>query len=423
MKTALVTPFLSHIPLHPSTYLGYATALLEERHDLTVMDINACVYRRNKDRLKKVLAHMDTSQVVFDEVDFYPFYLELLNDIEREYEGMPWQDYQTVFITVPSWFVTVPTESVLKLAAVIKKASPHAVIAFFGNSLGTWTDESVLRENGIAIRHLNTLFESDGSFAPVLYDALPIPAYRQMDKYLFNMLPFSLRHGCNWGKCRFCSLSKGWNAGYLERSAKRVITELEELMDTYHPNMLVCTDNTLNGSNLLEFCIDFASFHKPWGGMARPNLSEEEIRAMARAGCRLIYFGLESGSDSVLYRINKGINTKQISAFLKNLHDYGIFSAPSLFVGAPGEGITDFEKTLQFILDHKNYIDVLNVFPFMVTPGSEFFGSDDEVNAQILIRLFKLVKVVSEAGIKVCVGEQSDEYVIFRSAYEGDLNY
>ena len=41
--------------------------------------------------------------------------------------------------------------------------------------------------------------------------------------------------------------------------------------------------------------------------------------------------------------------------------------APSLFVGTPGESEDDFENTIQFILDHKSYLDVLNLYPFMVT--------------------------------------------------------
>ena len=422
MRAALITPFLSHIPLHPSAYLGYGRAVLQKRYDLTVMDMNAHIYYRNKDKLKTILAHIDESQVVFDNADFYPFYLDLLNHVEREYEEISWQNYEMVFITMPSWFVTVPTETIVKLSALIKRNSPNTKVAFFGNSLGTWTDEKQLTKNNISIRHINNIFESDSSFAPVNYDALPTPVYENMNKYIFNMLPFRLKHGCQWGKCRFCSLAKGWNAGYLERSAKTVITELEELIDRYNPKMLICTDNTLNGNNLVDFCRNFKSFHKPWGGMARADLSKEEIRALQKAGCRLIYFGLESGSDGVLHQMNKGISTTQISVFLKNLHDYGIFSAPSLFVGAPGEKEIDFKKTIQFILDHQAYVDILNVFPLIVTPASEYAVKRNKANTQTLVRLFQLVKAVSDVGIKVCVGEQSDEYAIFRSIYEGDIN-
>ena len=121
--------------------------------------------------------------------------------------------------------------------------------------------------------------------------------------------------------------------------------------------------------------------------------------------------------------INKGIDTKQISVFLKTLHACNIFTAPSVFVGAPGEKETDFQKTVQFIVDHAEYVDTVNIFPLMITPGSEFSKTAKNPKTQTLIRLYELAKAASDVGIKVCVGEQTDEYVIFSSIYDGDRNY
>ena len=191
-------------------------------------------------------------------------------------------------------------------------------------------------------------------------------------KYLFDLLPFILKHGCSWGRCRFCSLSKGWNAGYLERSAKTAFKELEVLIDRYDPAVLVCRDHSLNGRNLLEFCGYLERLDKPWCGQSRPDLSGKKIEALARAGCRGIFFGWESGSDRLLQAMNKGISSKEISDFIKKLHANGILPAPSLILGAPGESEEDFEKTIQFLVDHRNYFKVVNVYPFMATPASEF---------------------------------------------------
>lgn len=423
MKAALVTPFLNHIPLYPSTYLAYGTAILKEKLELSVFDLNARIYNRNKTRLKDVLLKLDENQVVFDDLDLYPFYLELLETIEWEYSRIPWQDYQIVFVTMPSWFVTLPTETVLNLSAIIQKRSPNTEIVFFGNSLGTWTDQDILKANQITVRHINTLFEPNSSAVPVCYDTLPTPLYPRTDEYIFNIIPFKLKHGCSWGKCRFCSLARGWNTGYLERSPRVVISELEKLIDKYDPDMFICTDNTLNGHNLLKFCRYFKRLEKPWGGMARADLTKREINCLRETGCRLIYFGLESGSDSVLNEMNKGIDTRQLSDFIKNLHAVGIFSAPSVIVGLPGETDKDFKKTLRFIADHADYIDTLNIFPFMLTPGSEFSEHAKRPNTQTSIRLFELIKAASNAGLKVCVGEQTDEYVILSKVYQGDRSY
>ena len=165
---------------------------------------------------------------------------------------------------------------------------------------------------------------------------------------------------------------RGWNSGYLERSAKAVIKELEAIIDRYDPAALVCRDHSLNGRNLIEFCGYFERFDKPWCGQSRADLSGKKIQALWRAGCRGIFFGLESGSDRTLRAMNKGITSKQMSDFIKRLHSSGILPAPSLIIGAPGEGRVDFEKTIQFLVDHRRYFDVVNVYPFMATPASEF---------------------------------------------------
>ena len=70
--------------------------------------------------------------------------------------------------------------------------------------------------------------------------------------------------------------------------------------------------------------------------------------------------------------MNKGISSSQISDFIKRLHSNGILPAPSLIIGVPGEEKEDFEKTIQFLVDHSPYFKVVNIYPFMATPASEF---------------------------------------------------
>ena len=420
MKAALVTPFLGHLPFHPSSYLGYGAAILKKRFELDVIDLNAEIYFENKDKLEKILLHMENSEIVLDSMCFHPFYDETARRVQEVYESICWGEYQSVFITTPSWFVTVPTEDVLNLSKIIKRESHRTEIFFFGNSLGSWTDEESLVKHDIQIRHLNDLFNVNPGNEPVNYDTFPTPVYENREKYIFDILPFRLKHGCIWGKCRFCSLAKGWNSGYLERSVKDVIQEMEELIDRYKPKMLVCRDNTMNGNNLIEFCRYFEKFKKPWAGMARADLSIKEIEVLQRAGCKFIYFGLESGSDRVLNEINKGIDSRQMSRFIRELYDHDIMPAPSLFVGAPGETEADFEKTVQFILDHKKLLDIINLYPLMITPGSDFSLTKKESNSNALIRLHTLIRVCKDIGIKVCVGTQSAEYALFKRVYSND---
>ena len=261
--------------------------------------------------------------------------------------------------------------------------------------------------------HLNGLCEMDQTAKPVEYDALPTPIYRNRDKYLFDIVPFMLRHGCPWGRCKFCSLSRGWNSGHVERSPKAVIKELEALIDQYDPAALVSTDHSLNGENLIEFCGYLEKFNRPWGGWSRADLSGKKIEALAKAGCKWIYFGLESGSDSTLSAMNKGITSERMSEFIKTAHSSGILPAPSFIIGAPGEETADFQKSIQFLEDHSRYFDAVNVFPFDASPASEFLAQQQHADRNAPLRVFQFFQTCKDLGLKTFVGEQSMQYFLF----------
>jgi radical SAM superfamily enzyme YgiQ (UPF0313 family) len=185
--------------------------------------------------------------------------------------------------------------------------------------------------------------------------------------------------------------------------------------------VLVCRDHSLGGHNLIEFCSHIERCGKAWCGQSRADLSGREIEALRKAGCRGIFFGLESGSDRTLRAMNKGITSKQMSDFIKELHSAGILPAPSVIIGAPGEGGLDFEKTIRFLVDHRRYFDVVNVYPFMATPASEFTSQKRRPDKNTSLRLFQFIHTCEDLGLKVIVGEQSIEYFLFNKICTHDL--
>jgi hypothetical protein len=418
MKVALVTPWLPHLPFHPGCFLGYGAAVLAGRHDLEVMDINAEIYSRYRGKLNKTLDALDKAPIVSDAL-LRPLFDEIGKRIDEHYEAISWKEYSLVYVTPPSWFPMVPAEAVLRLFRAILRVSPDTKVSFFGNSLGSWTNEEELKMHGVFTVHLNDLFATNGMAKPVRYDRLPTPIYDHRENYLFDLLPFTLKHGCSWGRCRFCSLSQGWNSGYLERSAEAVIQELETIIDRYDPAVLVCRDHTLNGRNLIKFCARFEELNKPWCGQSRADLSSQKIQALRRAGCRGIFFGLESGSDRTLREMNKGITSKQMSDFIKRLHSNGIFSAPSVIVGTPGEREEDFDETIRFLADHRRYFDFVNLYPFMGTPASEFASQKKKMDHNAPMRLLRFAQICEDLGLKVILGDQSIEYYLFSRICEG----
>lgn len=412
-KVAITIPFVPLLPLCPTCFLGYGAAVLEKKYDLDLINLNAELYFRNRRKLKQTLDTIESNCAVLDHVIVQTFFGESDANIDGSYEATAWDKYSQVYITIPSWCPLVRTEEVLRLSRAIKKVSPSTRIFFFGNSLGSWTSEAELKKNQVQPVHLNSLCEMGQPTKPVDYDALPIPIYGDRDKYLFDILPFMLKHGCPWGRCKFCSLSKGGYSGYVERSPKAVIKELEALVGQYNPAALVCTDHSLNGDNLIEVCSYLEGLKKPWGGWSRADLSGKKIEALSKAGCRWIYFGLESGSDRTLSAIIKGLTARQISDFIRTVHSNGILPAPSFLIGTPGEESADFDKSIQFLEDHKTYFDAVNVFPFTATPASEFGSQQKHADKNTPLRLFQFVQTCKDLGLKVFVGEQFMQYYLF----------
>jgi hypothetical protein len=56
----------------------------------------------------------------------------------------------------------------------------------------------------------------------------------------------------------------------------------------------------------------------------------------------------------------------------------------------------------------------------MKSPASDFFPMKIESNSDTPTRLRKLIRVCEDTGIKVCVGEQSAEYVLFKKVYPSE---
>ncbi|MEW6140124.1 MAG: radical SAM protein [Thermodesulfobacteriota bacterium] len=412
-KAALVTPCLPHLPFHPACLLGYGAAVLAQRYDVDIIDLNSELHFKEREKLLAILHTMDQDSILSDAVLLRQFYLVIEGHIDGLYDAVPWDRYSRVYLTSPSWFPTVPTEAILRLTRAVSRRSPETEIFYFGNSLGSWTNEEELRRNRVQPVHLNNVLAAYSAPYPVLYDLLPTPIYDHREKYLFDLLPFTLKHGCSWGRCRFCSFCIGWNSGYVERSPEIAAQELEILIDRYDPRMLVCRDHSLNGRNLEEFCGRAEGLRKPWCGQSRADLSEKKIRALRKAGCRMIFFGLESGSDRTLRAVGKGLTVKQMSDFTRALYANGILPSPSLIVGSPGEERPDFEKTIQFLVNHRPYLEVVNAYPFLPTPASDFSSREEQPHRDTTIRLFELISTCEDLGLKVCLGEQSIEYFLF----------
>jgi len=92
---------------------------------------------------------------------------------------------------------------------------------------------------------------------------------------------------------------------------------------------------------------------------------------MKDAGCRTIFFGVESGSPRILEKLNRKITIEQITHALKLCKEEGIRIACSFMLGIPGETVKDMEATFKFA--RKLDPDWCQFNTYVAVPGSALY--------------------------------------------------
>ena len=90
-------------------------------------------------------------------------------------------------------------------------------------------------------------------------------------------------------------------------------------------------------------------------------IPEDDIEAMARAGCTSVQFGLESGSEEVRLRVyKKGYTDKVVYSIPKLLRKHKITYRTNNIMGSPAETLEDMRMVRADALSYANGRDVDN---------------------------------------------------------------
>ena len=178
------------------------------------------------------------------------------------------------------------------------------------------------------------------------------------------ILPFSASTGCYWNRCTFCPERAEGNP-YRPLAPDKVVHHLEHLCAATQPVLIHLLDNALSPGLLKRLAI--RGLPRPWYGFARltPPLDDLEVcLALKRGGCVMLKLGLESGDQSVLDALDKGIQLDMAGRILANLAAAGIATYVYLLFGTPAEGPEAAGRTLDFVAAHSARITFLNLAVF-----------------------------------------------------------
>jgi radical SAM superfamily enzyme YgiQ (UPF0313 family) len=198
--------------------------------------------------------------------------------------------------------------------------------------------------------------------APLIQDldSLPFPAFHLFPDVRFcRHFPLELGRGCPFA-CTFCSTNDFFRRRFRLKSPAHMIDEMRRVRQTYGINSfeLVHDMFTVDRKRVVAFCEALLASREEfyWGCSARTDCVDEELVAlMARAGCRGIFFGIESGSSRMQKIIDKGLDLDDSEQRIRSCDKYKINTAVSLMAGFPEETTEDLRRTVAFFVDSLRY--------------------------------------------------------------------
>lgn len=415
MKILLVKPKWNYpITKEESTYnrvwlplsLAYCAAILQDAgFEVKILDAHA--ERIDSEKVASYAKYFDKVFITSSSLDRWQcpnLNIEPFLQIVAKIRGNSSEVY------VMGYHGTVAPNAILKMTdvkAVIRGEPEFAV-------LDICIKEQLSEVEGIT-------YQSDGKVVstidrkPFDLNALPLPALSllNINRYSYELLGkrFSIFEGsrsCVY-ECMFCQkIMVG--SGVRVKSIDRLIQEVDRAIvdfgvETAYFIDLEFTHNKKFVEGLCDYFIKTNNKLR-WCCQTRPDdITKELLIKMKRAGCKLIHYGIETGSPRIMELINKKISLTKIEEIVKFTETIGIKALCFFMVGFPTESVDDMEQTIRFAKKlNPTYISFHVSCPY---PGSEFYtmikDDTDELFPQAYTKeqdLATLKRVVHRALVK-----------------------
>lgn len=196
--------------------------------------------------------------------------------------------------------------------------------------------------------------------------------YPNLPKYFYKS-PISLlmTRGCPY-RCLYCSKGAG-DKLVRTRSPQNVAEEIKFLIKKTGNKKFVFVDEvfTINKEKARELCnlINKDGIRIDFSIQTRVDLVDKELlKELKKAGCNLITFGVESGSQRILDKMKKGHTREQVIEAFNLCRNLRIHTMASFLFGFPGEEEKDVKESVLFLQKIKP--NSIRVAKFRIDPGS-----------------------------------------------------
>jgi anaerobic magnesium-protoporphyrin IX monomethyl ester cyclase len=256
--------------------------------------------------------------------------------------------------------VVVGVHGTVRPLQMLKATDAYAVVV--GEPEGTMVELALTerREGTRGVAYLDHNRRVQEEQRPLLdLSALPPPAMDllPLDRYRYEVLGDRLMilettRGCPHS-CTFCMRAMYGGRAFRKKRTEQVCRELRDAVLTYEVKSIYLMDIefTIDRIGALAVCDCLEDLDRDirWCCQTRADsLDADLVERMKETGCRLVHFGVESGSDRILKRIGKGETTDQIVRGIRMVQEAGMETACFFMFGFPGETRQEMEETIQF---------------------------------------------------------------------------
>lgn len=377
-------------PRIPNSILQVA-ASIEGKRDWVIVDGN-----REDDPLSKIMAHLATGK--------YKYFGSTV---------MPGPQLQQVFPIVKATRERFPEVTTIwggyfpanQYKAVLN--SPYVDYVISGPGDSAFPDMLDALDEGNSLLNIpNLIFKSGEDYVKTAKGALPnmdklpdlpydkLHALYPMDGYLNRTflgrrtIAYHSSFGCPF-TCSFCAVVPIYNAKWKAKSAQGVYEDILHLQKEYGGDSIEFHDNNffVNRKRTMEFSRLIKPHNMEWWGEGRidtmDKYTDDDLTEMRAAGCRMIFFGAETGSDEVLAKMDKGgtQTAAQIKSFAARLKKFDIVPEYSFVLGLPGDDpvkvMKQIDDDIGFIREIKAINPDTEIIIYLYSPvpteGSELY--------------------------------------------------
>lgn len=181
--------------------------------------------------------------------------------------------------------------------------------------------------------------------------------------------------GCPYD-CSFCYVNNMFGRKWRGRKPNEILNEMDFLNRKYGISHFDFLDDLPFGGNkheMINFCNLLDKRDYTWTCDYRVNcVNYEVLSAMKKAGCRYIYYGVESGSPKILKLLRKGTTPEMIIKAFDITNKVGINCMAGFIGGFPDESVEDLKLTYK--LAKRIKATKLRLAKYVPYPGGDLYN-------------------------------------------------